>query len=459
MTDSSDAAEVVRRLTELVEWASTVTFDDLPQNVIDKARNVLMDDLGAIIGGSAEPEPTAVRSRMLASGGAGEATVMASGLPRSDRYTAALLNGISSCWLELDGGYRLALCHGGIYTLPAALAKAEHLGAHGRDLLLALVTGYEVVARFARAWTFPRFGLHPHGTWAAVGSTASVAKLMKLNADLFLDALTAGISTSMASPYRAAIRGGLVRNVWTGLGAQAGMFTAEMADTGIAGLGTAPHDVFTGIFKGEAAPEVLSKDLGEEFAILGGYHKRYACCQYAHSALDAIFEMDLDAVDVGRDVQSITVYTHPYGLSLDDRKPRTTLGGKFSMPHAVATGLRHGSAGRLAFGRDSLADPVVSQLRDKVKLVPYEPIEPWPLDRPARVVLELEDGREIASECRVAKGDPSFPLDSEDLRKKFTELIDGVLPVRASDVIRAVQSLEGRPVTDLVRVLKGEEVA
>src|SRR3712207_8642033 len=53
----------------------------------------------------------------------------------------------SADWAELDGGYRPVVCHAALYCIPALLAEAEATGARLRDLLLALVAGYEVVDR------------------------------------------------------------------------------------------------------------------------------------------------------------------------------------------------------------------------------------------------------------------------------------------------------------------------
>ena len=103
---------------------------------------------------------------------------------RLDRYSAATANGSAADWCELDEGYRRVVCHAGLYSVPALLAEAEATGASGKDLLRALVIGYEISARIARTFTWSTLTLHPHGSLAAVGAAASVATLRGLRMTL-----------------------------------------------------------------------------------------------------------------------------------------------------------------------------------------------------------------------------------------------------------------------------------
>lgn len=124
-----------------------------------------------------EPELIALRNGVAQSAGPAEATVFDGSNRQLDRYSAALSNGTAADWCELDGGYRPAICHAALYCLPALMAEAEATGASLREMLLALVVGYEIVARFARAFVFPVLVLHPHGGLATIGAAAAVAKL------------------------------------------------------------------------------------------------------------------------------------------------------------------------------------------------------------------------------------------------------------------------------------------
>src|SRR5829696_445887 len=98
---------------------------------------------------------------------------------------------------------------------------------------------------------------------------------------------SAGASMVFAGPYNHALDGALVRNLWTGLSAWTGMRAADLAPLGLGGIAESNYDVFVGCFGTRADPLALTVQLGERWAIASGYHKLFACCQYAHSAVEA----------------------------------------------------------------------------------------------------------------------------------------------------------------------------
>jgi 2-methylcitrate dehydratase PrpD len=389
----------------------------------------------------------------MAVAGPGRSTILAPGLPQVDAYTAAEVNGTAGCWLELDEGYRLAPCHAGVYTIPAALAMAEDRGASGRDLLLALVVAYEVVTRFARSYHFPGGLLHSHGVLSPIASAAATAMLLGHDPETWLAGVTSVISLSLAAPLHYATGGALARNLWTGVCARTGMVAASYAPAGVGGLLSGPQEVFCDALHATCEPAEMTRGLGESYAISTGYHKQFACCQYAHSALGALLEIRArrPGQDWAATVAGIQVDTKPWGLALSDRRPATTLGAKFSIPHAVAATLILGTGGRRAFTREALNAADIATFREKVTLAAFEPILPWPNDRPARVTVRLKDRSVETATCISAPGDPVNPLSMDDLKAKFTELAEGALAwADATRIIAAVFDLDrGGPVSEL----------
>ena len=209
----------------------------------------------------------------------------------ADRFSAAVANGAAADWCELDEGYRRATCHAGLYVIPALIAEAEATGASTEDTLRALVLGYEVVARFARAFPPKTLVLHPHASLAAIGAAAGVGALRRLDATLLNSALTSASTMVAPGPYRHAVEGALVRNVWPAAGAWCGMQAVEWAECGIGGAPHSPYDVFVVAFDSKLDADQFSTGLGAEWAIADGYHKVHACCQYSHSTVEAIIDL------------------------------------------------------------------------------------------------------------------------------------------------------------------------
>lgn len=437
----SAAADGVAALSR---WAAAVESEALPEAIWGRAALVVADNLAAVVAARDEPEIRPLHDQLLGAGATVEATVFRGGRPRTDRYSAAVANGAAADWCELDEGYRKAPCHGGLCVLPALWAEAEAEGHTVRELLRALVIGYEVVTRFARGFPFPDLKLHPHATLPAIGAAAGIAAIRRLPPETFLAAVT-GASTMVApGPFNHAVKGALVRNVWAGVGAWVGLRSVDWAGFGIGGVASSPHDVFVGGLGTEAWPDELTADLGQSWGIADGYHKIYACCQYSHSAVESLEELLVRRpdIDAATDIECIIVETHWRGLTLENKRPATSLAAKFSLPHIMAATGHLGHAGAEAFSAATLNDPAIAALRERVELTAYEPERPWPEDRPARVTWILDSGERVAAECLSARGGPDRPFTPSEILDKVRGITAPVYP-GMPDICRDLVALDG----------------
>jgi 2-methylcitrate dehydratase PrpD len=426
--------QVADGVAALAGWAAGLAWADVPGPIRKRAALVLCDDLAAMVAARGEPELIAFQDGLARSSGPAEATVFGGRAMRLDRYSAAVANGGASDWCELDEGYRRAIGHAGIYCLPALMAEAEATGATGEELLRALTVGYEVVARIALCFSWDSLTLHPHGSLAAVGAASAVAALRRLPAERMAAVVNTAATMVVPGPYNHAVEGALVRNVWPGVGAWAGMRAVDWVGAGIAGRPESLHDVYARAFGGKVAPEVLSADLGAEWGLADGYHKIHACCQYAHSAVEAT--LDLLGQARPTDIASIHIDTHWRGRTLDNADPATTLAAKFSMQHILASTAIHGAAGAEAFHAATLTDPAVVALRHKVVIGAWEPEPEWPNDRPARVTWELTDGRRLTAECLSARGGPDRPFSPAEIEAKALGIVAAPYPAMGPELER-----------------------
>jgi 2-methylcitrate dehydratase PrpD len=380
-------AQAAANTRKLIEWAVEAVRKPLPEPVRRRAAIILSDDIGAMVAGSLETQVARAREGLLrTSSGKAEATVLAKGAPRADRYAAASANGMAITWCELDEGFRNASCHGGAYTIPALLAESEAQGRTTEEVLRALAVAYEVTTRFALAFPFPVFNVHPHAAFAAIGGAAAASLARKQDAETMLAA-------------------------------------------GIGGNDVTPYDVFVGAYKTNAKPDALVAGLGDTWSVTNGYHKVFACCGYAHSAVEATLEL------LGRmqkkkkeEITEIVVEAAPGGQALRNAEPETVLAAKFSMPHAIAATVQLGTAGARAFTQDKLEDAEISKLRKRVRLQPYPNIKPAPNDRPARVTMRFNDGAEMSAVVESARGGADKPFDEPTLLSKLAENSAAVFP-------------------------------
>ncbi len=418
---------------DLARWAAGAVRDPLPPAVRDRAALVLADNLGAMVAAATEPGVARSRALFARASHAAEASVFAPGTPRLDRASAASANGMAAAWCELDEGYRGAPCHAGAYVMPALLAEAEARGSRLAEVLTALAVAYEITVRMARAFPFPAMTVHPHAAFATIGAAAGVSLIRGHDAALLLDAVSGAASMTFAGPYEHAIDGALVRNAWTSAGAWIGIRSADFAEAGIAGIPETFHDVFATALGTSVRPEDLTDGLGAEWAIAGGYHKVFACCQYAHGAIEATLALRerLGSDRSLDDLEEILVETHPRGLTLTAVEPPTVLSAKFSMPHAMAATAVVGTGGQAAFSEDALHDPRIADLRRRVRLAPIGAVPEPPNDRPSRVTWRFRDGEAWTEGRASARGGADQPFDEATLLAKLSENTAGAFPAMA----------------------------
>jgi len=452
---SPDRARTAGNVRELMRWAAEARSRPLPEPVRRRAATILADDIGAMVAGSLEPQVARAREGFArTASGSAEATVFAKGAPRLDRYSAACANGMAITWCELDEGFRNASCHAGAYTIPALLAEAEARELTVDQVLRAVAVAYEVTTRFALAFPFPKFNVHPHAAFAPLGAAAAVSVVRGHDAKTMQDAVTGAASMTFAGPFDTAVEGSLVRNGWTAAGAWIGLRAAEWAEAGIAGGVDTPYDTFVGIFRTRAMPEALVEGLGTVWSVANGYHKIYACCNYAHAAVEATLNLRGRLQQrKAEDIEEILVEAGPGGVALRTVEPETVLAAKFSIPHAVAATTHLGTGGAAAFTFDTLGDASIAGLRRRVRLAAYADVGPPPRDRPARVVWKFRDGEEMVAVVENPRGGADQPFDEATLLAKLASNAGAVLPAVPKllpGMIAGDQALLRRPWRDLV---------
>jgi 2-methylcitrate dehydratase PrpD len=411
----------------------------LEPGIRQRAALVLVDDLAAMIAGGAAEQVQRLDAEQQSRTVNGEArTVLGSSLPRAN---AALVNATAADWDELDEGYRPATCHGGLYSLPAAMAEAESTDADVDQVLRGVVAGYEVATAHARLFRpAASLVLHPHAVFSTLGAAASIASLRGCDPEDFQNVIQVAATMSLAGPYQHALDGHEIRNAWAGAGALLGFAAVDLAKAGIHGSTDSAYESIHGGLGYRVNEDELRFGI-QGWAITHGYHKAYPCCQYAHSSVEATLAIvDRDLKDRNADdIDEIIVAVHPLGYALTNRSPQTSLGGKFSVPHAVATVIAHRNAGLSAFSSGSLFDERVDALRQRVTLVPFEGELLPPHDRPAEVTIRMRDGAVFTEECLSAVGGPDRPLGSEQVLEKVERVTKDIAPNFAPAARRLVE--------------------
>lgn len=432
---------VVHSLRALGEFAATVDSAALPPAVRDRVQLMLLDLLGVTVAGARTPELKALVSAW--DPGEGPAPVLGAGRG-ADPDAAAWLNGTAACCLELDEGNKHAQGHPAAHVVFAALAQTAVADRRvsGRELLSAVVAGYEVAARFGRA-TRRRTDLHTHGHWGATGAGAAAGRLRGLPGAGIAAAIDAAAGLVYATPWSVVLAGSFVRNLWAAGSNVSGLLGARLAAAGLSTAEGTPGRTL-GEVVGGLDPEPLTDGLGSRWDIAGGYFKRHSSCSYTHPAIDAVLALRAEHAFTPDDVARVVVDTHRLSIPLTPVASDTRLAAMFSLPFVVALALRYQAVAPDLFTADRRSDEATLELARRVE-VRHDPglDARLPAERANRVTVELTDGRRYSSEQPNPIGDADYhPLDAAQVAAKLTALLGEETAGRVAAVVEALPGAE-----------------
>lgn len=433
---------------EMDRWKEQANFVvangyvQIPKQVSEHAKLVLLDTLGTMLAGShVHPLPNLV-AQQASVAGVGPVTVV--GWPeRTDLSTAALINGTSAVALEMDEGNQFAKGHPASHIIPAALAWTEFAGASGKQLLESIVVGYEVAARIGGCSEL-RAEVHPHGTWGTIGAAVAVAKLKGFSVEEVLSTIRLAASLSIASAWPNALEGATVRNIYTGLSNKLGLLATDLTKAGITAASGVVECVYGQILSTRFDPDCLTYKLGDEYYISKNYFKLYSCCRYNHAALDAIKLILAENRISYEEIKKIVIETYGAATLLKDQQPTNMLAAKFSIPFAIATYIIHGNAGIDAFSVQSIEDERIRHLAQRITVSESSNLSAMlPQKRPARVTIYLKNGQTAEQTVYSSQGGFDNPYPLSTLLDKFEYLaLKTIGNQAAKEVISKCQGLE-----------------
>lgn len=430
-------------LHALGEFATGTRLQDVPDPVVRTCRLLLLDTLGALLGGLRYPQVRELAASLA------EPEPAASGDAPFGRFVTL---GTAATWLDADSGgsfhpqgHRLPpvpTAHPAPHSMPVLLHEAATGDVDDRRLLEVFVLANEVGMRAGVASTL-RPGMHPHGVHGPAAAALASVLLSGGSAEEAAQAVLLGSSLPLAATLAVPVHGGTVRNLWTGLGSWYGTSAATWVRSGARG----EIAVLTGLYDGAVCTDLsvdeLVDGLGTRWQLASSYLKPYACARWVHPALDAYAA--LAAQLRWQDVVSVTVDTFAFAASLDAVDVRSDLHARFSVPWCVATLAVDGVLHAGSFLPESLYRPEVAELARRVELR-EDPAATaaLPGERPARVTVRTAAGDRLVASVRNARGNPSSPLPREEVEAKFRLNVGDTVDGRLVDDL-VVALLDGAP--------------
>lgn len=438
----------------IATWTSGLTLDDVPEGVVEDAKLHVLDALGCGLAALATEVATEGRATMEELGGEPQATVI--GLRRRlPAANAAFANAMLCHGLDFDDTHADSVSHVSTVVAPAALAAAEREGAHGRDLLAAVVAGNEVVCRIGMATpgAFHARGFHPTAVCGVFGAIAAVSRLAGMEAESTTRAL--GIGGSFASGLFAYLADGTpTKPMHPAWAAHGGHLASRLAAHGAVGPRSVLEGKF-GLYHAFVGADEGSVDIAGQLADLGSRwetpriaYKPYPVCHFMHGSLGAASQAVGGRTFRPDEIAEIVARVPAAGVSLvldppeQKRTPRSEYEGKFSLQYSLASLLVRGHVAVSDFTDEAIADPDVLAMAAKVV---YETPEfpTYPQAFPGGATVRLADGTSLEADFPYQQGGPENPLTPAEVRAKFRDNASLALAAAAVEALEeAILTLE-----------------
>lgn len=426
MTMNTDTAAALEGLTlKFAQLVHALKYEAIPDEVTKKAKFIIRDGLGNQIAASAISEPARKVIEIVKEwGGKPESTVVGYGF-KVPAPMAAMCNAMMGHGVELDDAHGSGLIKAGSVMVPSLMALAEANNKNGKEVVTALIAGYEVAIRIAKAINpgHRQRGFHTTGTVSAIGVAAAGAKLLGCDVNGIASAIglaamqSAGIQSYLDDPCMA-------KPFSPGKSALNGTMAAVMVSRGFTGPKKAleGREGFFNAYCDDIRVGDLLDGLGEKFAIMEVGFKPHAACRYAHGPIDLAQQFFHEDNVRLQDVESIRVNMCELSIRQASKpKPPNLNAAMGSTQFSVALALEIGRNGLREYW-DGFKNQTIHDASSTQTTLVCEPAY-GVTGRQAAVELTLKDGRVLRREQPEPKGEPANPLTDQELSDKFTGLV------------------------------------
>jgi len=432
------------------KFALKLKYDSIPPEAIKEAKRFLLDSAGCAFSALNNKDTQAAYDYIRDLGGKEQATIIGWG-EKTNLPLATLMNSLLIRALDYNDIYWEQDPSHPSDISPAVLNTGEFMKKNGKEVLVGIVIAYELEMRLCLA-AFPgvrEIGWH-HATLTQFVSPVVAGKMLGLSEKEIVAAI--GISGSSHLTLGGVVAGHLtnMKNAADSFAVEAGVRAALLASKGYTG----PVEVFEGkeglfevLDKVKWNKDVLTKGLGEEFLINQCGYKAFPTEALTHQPITAALEVMKESNLDPKEVKEILVETTTRGADIlsdpSKYKPTTKETADHSLPYCIAVAVAKGNVLPSDFEDDTLRDPFVWSLLDKIKVVANPEIDNlFPKVKRAIVTIKTPRG-EFKKQEDFAKGQPERPLSEEELVSKFKANSEKKMsPSRMEDIIKATQELE-----------------
>jgi 2-methylcitrate dehydratase PrpD len=418
---------------KLAKFVYRLSFGELPQEVVERTKSLILDALSAAIAGH-DSNHTKIALGIVKDN-KGNATVFGHGL-RVPAVDATFVNSVSTTSIGQDDWASTYWAHPGSVVIPAAIAVGEQENSSGAEVITAVVAGYEIMGRIflgAPSPIEPRF--RSTTVIGPFGVAATAGKLLRLNEDQLADAL--GYAANFASGFRECfITGFMERKFNDAMASRNGVTAALLAKEGAKASRKSLegecgfYRAFTGRME---VADSATIDLGKRFLIMDATYKPYPVDSELqitlYLALNLVNQYDIKGKDVAQvteiwpedEMTSIPSYANPGPFT--SRLPAIQ-----SAPFILAATLLGKPVISYTF-YDNYNDPEVLKLAKNVKL----------LGEKGRSATRIEVTLRSGEQYSIEEGGTGFLVPTMDrVKAKSASLTSNLLGEEKVDKITEI---------------------
>lgn len=382
----------IKRMREKIEtqidWVTQLRYEDIPQEVIKRAKWVLLDSIGCILNGAdGKKLPKEQNAKILKS-------------------TAMMVS------TELYEGNRFAIGHPASHIVPILLAEAENKKLSYKECLRIFVCAYEIASRWGNTVRFTNEMLG-HGTIMIAGASIVEGLLEGMSQSDFVNYMMTCESLPEVSTWQSVFEGCTLHDFYPGIAAVNAKNALYMVNENVKSSEQLVISVYDKISGTKVIEQNLIDGLGVNWYLLRNYFKVYTGCRFIHPFADVIEQLLKEGLNKD-EIEEIKIYAYKKAARLVNQTVSNELEAKFSIPFSLATLIIKGRLYPIDIAT-AISDEEIKTLSTRIYLMEDDKYNAMlPDTRGGCVEVKKKGGDVIKREVFHAQGDFDNP-------KKFTE--------------------------------------
>jgi 2-methylcitrate dehydratase len=435
-------------LNHLCNYALKLSYRDLPQEVIGRTKHIVMDTVGCALGGAQSPPAKIARAAASEVTSAIPSTVLISGQKTSSDL-AAFANGVMIRYLDFNDTYAGSpTCHPSDLLAPV-LAVVDARNGNGKDVILGMVLGYEMLCGLIDAGSKERGRSWDQSTYGVIAAAVVAARLFGHTKEQMANAISLAIASHISLEQ---IRRGQISH-WKGCAlanaSRNAVFCAMLAAKGMTG----PEEVFEGKAGFLSSTGIRFEirpfaDSAETYRIMKARLKAFPSGYFSQSAIEAILSLRSQIPDLD-DIKEIRLQTFPAGYEVmgsgeANWQPETRESADHSLPFVMAVALMEGIVETRHYDEMYYKRSDVRALMQKIKVrIGEEPVAAWP-EVPLNIVdVEMKSEKVLSTKVAYHLGHFKRWMTGEEQERKFRPLAEPLLPgSQIDDLLACLRRLD-----------------